>query len=99
MTHTPGPWKWDPELSPEWNYAYDSLQSNDGQTILDGLQHLDGGVSVDYLDARLIQAAPDLLEALKSIVELWDEHVPTVHITDLHLKARAAVEKATGAKK
>ena len=96
MNHTPGPWKWDPELSPEWNYAYDSLQSNDGQTILDGLQHLDGGVSVDYLDARLIQAAPDLLEALEKMLDVWEHGGLKPYPI---AKARAAIAKATGAKK
>ncbi len=46
-------------------------------------------------NARLMAAAPDLLEALQDIVSFWDEHVPTDCINDMHKKARAAIAKAT----
>ncbi len=49
----------------------------------------------DLPNARLIAAAPDLLEALQDIVSFWDEHVPTDCINDMHKKARIAIAKAT----
>jgi hypothetical protein len=46
-------------------------------------------------DARLIAAAPDLLEALKDIVEFWDSIVPTDAVNQMHINARAAIVKVT----
>lgn len=50
-------------------------------------------------NARLIAAAPDLLEVLKEIVGFWDSIVPIECVNDcvndLHVKARAAIAKAT----
>jgi hypothetical protein len=50
-------------------------------------------------DLRLLVAAPDLLEALKNIVNLWDHHA-SAHgdgtIFPLHVAARAAIAKAEG---
>ena len=54
-------------------------------------------------DARLIAAAPDLLEALTEYIRLFEAHCITNHSTDdkdftgyLAEKARAAIAKATG---
>jgi hypothetical protein len=47
-------------------------------------------------NARLIAAAPDLLEALKDIVGFWDSIVPTDAVNQMHINARAAIAKATG---
>lgn len=50
-------------------------------------------------NARLIAAAPELLKALESVVEIWDHHcfahgdgVPT----PCHAQVRAAIAKAKG---
>jgi hypothetical protein len=49
-----------------------------------------GGVGFEEPDARLIAAAPDLLEALKNVIrgvpDTWDGVI----------KARAAIKKAEG---
>lgn len=45
---------------------------------------------------RLIFAAPDLFNALKSIIEYWDSVVPPEHLNDHHKAGRAAIAKATG---
>jgi hypothetical protein len=50
-------------------------------------------------DARLIAAAPELLGALRQIVEYWDSIVPTDCVSEMHAKAHAAIAKATGEQK
>ena len=62
-TTTPGPWKW--------------LDYPDGRKLLTGLDRAvihcpDAPMSVEAADARLIAAAPDLLEALRAILEQFD---------------------------
>ena len=49
-------------------------------------------------NAHLIAAAPEILEALKDIVEFWDSIVPTDAVNQMHINARAAIAKATGEK-
>lgn len=78
--HTPGPW------SEPVNYAsrFEVQGSNKRVAIADTLQ-----------DARLIAAAPDLLEALQAIVAA--SHFPnacTPGLMDAIDKARAAIAKA-----
>jgi cytochrome c peroxidase len=57
------------------------------------------GVSEAKDNARLIAAAPDLLDALRGIVALWDHHA-SAHgdgvIYPLHKAAKSAIAKATG---
>jgi len=92
--HTPGPW-----------VVYDD--SNDGKT--NRIEIAARGKTVariyhsvpaeDLPNARLIAAAPDLLDALKNIVNLWDHHA-SAHgdgtIFPLHVAARTAIAKAEG---
>ncbi|HDL8291726.1 TPA: hypothetical protein ACGBQ6_004502 [Yersinia enterocolitica] len=79
---TPGPW-----LATVRN-------NNDLMTQFYGV--LIGSISVDIptenqaIDARLIAAAPDLLEALKAVVAIADRD------TDVFNAAKAAIAKATG---
>ena len=50
-----------------------------------------------FANARLISSAPELLEALRNIVNLWDHHASAHHdgiIYPLHQAARAAIAKA-----
>lgn len=88
--HTPGPWKF-----------YDD--SNDGKT--NRIEIVAIGKTVariyhsvpaeDLPNARLIAAAPDLLEALREIeagTQFWDSY-PIEHP---YGKAKAAIAKATG---
>lgn len=84
--HTPGPWFVAKETD---------LQESDGNVVVspngweirpDGYQKLGD----EMADLRLIAAAPDLLEALQSMVN---------HLTDDDYEiARAAIAKATGEK-
>lgn len=95
MTHTPGPWIWD------------------GETLKAGGEHLpvygacspmSGGSWIGEAkeNSRLIAAAPDLLAALKDIVEAVAicgvEYGRTTEICQVNdfSAARSAIAKATG---
>jgi hypothetical protein len=89
MKHTPGPW------------AYDGLDRVIVKENVKDIAHMDRTAS--EADARLITAAPDLLEALKWYVER-DEQIAAHNtapysaqtINNWRLLARAAIAKATG---
>jgi hypothetical protein len=83
--HTPGPWKTngDPYVS--------TADGKRSIAFCDTRQ-----AHEDRANARLIAAAPDLLEALKDIVGFWDSIVPTDAVNQMHINARAAIAKATG---
>jgi hypothetical protein len=55
------------------------------------------GISVDLADARLIAAAPDLLEALQGLLKGIFDGPADADAAMLIAKARDAVNKATGA--
>lgn len=75
MSHTPGPWRWKlgghTEDLPE-------LVGAGGEMVLwlgnDASYYPTAGIEPDEADARLIAAAPDLLEALRRI-EMLDRRV------------------------
>jgi hypothetical protein len=91
--HTPGPWRYKPH-SVDSNYMliFCSADPSEG----DNLRGYCGEAN-----ARLIAAAPDLLEALQSMCEYTAELNPSQgfdgHDADAVNKARAAIAKATGA--
>jgi hypothetical protein len=68
---------------PEWLAPFDGRK-----------HHFDWCADVTHPDARLIAAAPDLLEALESALELIDVITPLEG--DVQRNARAAIYKATG---
>jgi hypothetical protein len=45
---------------------------------------------------NLIAASPELLEALQAVVAFWDSITMEDCVNDIHVKARAAIAKATG---
>ncbi|MCC0353265.1 hypothetical protein LJG15_24610 [Pseudomonas aeruginosa] len=79
-THTPGPWQW------SHGRLLHNVPGEYSDTILD-IQ--DKVWRPTEEDARLIVAAPDLLEALVALVEC-EQTTP-----ELWEAARAAIEKAT----
>ena len=87
--HTPGPWKivgifeWKDDQGvrlAQIEYLY-VISAIEDRSLLGTVQ----------ADARLIAAAPDLLEALEELLG-WETHAPQDAID----AARAAVRKATG---
>ena len=92
MSHTPGPWRW--KLEEFGSYR---LIAKDGTKVAD-----DGSADGEYggwmndpnePNARLIAAAPDLLEALVDLLG-WQTLAPH----DVVDRARAAIAKARGEK-
>ncbi len=84
--HTPGPW------------IYELSNNDDCFTLTSGDKQIIGGCGCCgspwcvKVDAQLIAAAPDLLEALKAMVE----SVTGVDQVSAVNQARAAIAKATG---
>lgn len=108
--HTPGPWKWEPDRD---SYR-GSLLASTGQRVIEFEQFSCGGggeypvcdsarLNISDADARLIAAAPEILEALENFVAkyvqiiasgdcgFWDPEKEQ-HVID----ARAVIAKATG---
>ena len=96
MPHTPGPWA----------VSQDALWFAEGPSVRTPARHIArmwGDTPEDQANARLIAAAPELLEALRAIVEgpnnshLADDQLAHVLRVNLHTIAiaRAAIVKAT----
>lgn len=101
--HTPGPWKWYYDITDPYG-----LQGADGKSIL---RAVDGTVYSEYSsdpatieisspeDARLIAAAPELLEVLQSFVQQEVEYMTINNLGDPEKQhnvkwARAVIAKA-----
>jgi hypothetical protein len=87
MAHTPGPWTLHLDSIPYVNCG--EAGPAFGPVVMAG--------SVDEMmaNARLIAAAPDLLEACKAMMQ-WVEQRPQTHPYDGWELARAAIAKAEG---
>ena len=100
MSHTPGPWAWKIE-----GFDGYKLIAKDGTKVAD-----DGSADGEYggwmndpnePNARLIAAAPDLLDACQLIVNAFDVLKPAsaARVEPLQINAaRAAIAKARGEK-
>jgi hypothetical protein len=96
-THTPGPWVY------FYKHKYDEWHVSipiPGSSMRFGI--FDDGVRSENpeADARLIAAAPDLMDALKALLSLDDDHQRGKGDEDVCQEvrmARAAIAKATGA--
>jgi len=89
--HTPGPWKVDKELNSfrgQWLIAIDVGDRGRGMAVSETI----GGTGDERANARLIAAAPELLEALKEIESA------TVEGGNINGIAKKAIAKATGEK-
>ena len=107
--HTPGPWKQHPDYP--WIIKEDNAPiSEDGVSICNTTGHPNSGFfptpSKALANARLIAAAPDLLEALSKFVEFAEQNgevvfagggMPVIDAMNAcTTKARAAIAKAAG---
>jgi hypothetical protein len=89
--HTPGPWSFQPSESGDVIWI-----GNEGENAacVPGYADHPGNIA----DARLIAAAPDMLDALRKIAAIEDLYEGTdwQEIEEARLIARAAIAKATG---
>ena len=99
--HTPGPWSvgltiGSPHTSPEgpWGWYQTDIEGPAGEGCFLELRQYHGG-GVRDANARLIAAAPELLEALRGLVET-SETRDRLAIEDALIHARAAIAKAEG---
>jgi len=86
--HTPGPWQignFDP------NTVFDCDGEKRGCSPIATMQ---GTAAERKANARLIAAAPDLLDALVKMLDVWEHGGTTPYPI---AEARAAIKKATGA--
>lgn len=86
--HTPGPWKQSCEsIDPDWH-----IVTTSGGAVIANV------FAPQNANARLIAAAPDLLEALLDAVDAWETHCESGdHMQgDWVYDARAAIAKARG---
>ena len=103
--HTPGPWEWygpnllcggERQSENILNSADDGRPYGHHAALIE--HHWDGGVA--KANSRLIAAAPDLLEALRSIADCCDEeHAARDYASrqaEIRGIARAAIAKAEG---
>lgn len=91
--HTPGPWFIDIESEKLWDICVD--RGEDLWVVVQMTQAV-GSTALtaeDIANARLIAAAPDLLEALKAVLSEVEGCC-----CSSERRARAAIAKATGAK-
>ena len=80
--HTPGPWHLNPR---GWVV----------QSTGDIVTRLECSNNKDW-DARLIAAAPELLDALIEMLEASERPVPERWLSNVRSHARSAIAKATG---
>jgi hypothetical protein len=90
--HTPGPWVTD-DIQEGDKYRY--VLASENEEVIARIMLLSpwGLIITAEANARLIAAAPDLLEALKAFA---NEIVPNNPNDPLWVNARAAIAKATG---
>lgn len=96
--HTPGPWKQHPDY--QWIIKEDNAPiSDEGVTIASTTAHEGSGFfpnpSQGRANARLIAAAPDMLEALNLCRQHMYEHASNTPDNAFE-KLCAAIAKATG---
>jgi hypothetical protein len=86
-SHTPGPWHFDGE----------SIYSDAAEVIVSRPQYVGGANHNERTaNARLIAAAPELLEALEALLDPSLSSDNPVELEAVFAKARAAVSEAKG---
>jgi hypothetical protein len=87
--HTPEPWRYLPGDGLAWRPSVQ--RATEGGFVVQGSSR-----EREEADAKLIAAAPDLLEALKKLCDMADDGDVACWVAEWD-KARAAIAKAKGA--
>jgi hypothetical protein len=94
--HTPGPWRLDPPRMGDLNdHEYHTIEAGDGV----GTDRLQGFCTSSFMsiaDARLITAAPDLLEACLVIAQWAQAGQSFMYPPGSLQQITSAIAKATG---
>ncbi len=88
MAHTKGPWKVGGKFGT-------MVMDSDGANIVAEVWSVNG-VDQGKLDARLIAAAPELLDALKSLALWRDTEGSIMMLAEVVEQARVVIAKAEG---
>jgi hypothetical protein len=90
--HTPGPWEWDSGvIPPDGPGRYADIYVDGGDTIIASFNNC---IPEGVANARLIAAAPELLEAAHELDALLCEVAPEYAESPVAAAARAAIAKA-----
>lgn len=99
--HTPGPWT----LSKTDDYVIEAVKAGSPYEVCTYMVDSDNEAE-DLANARLIAAAPDLLDVVQLIIKEWEKPTEGVQVGELiarlsqySVEARAAIAKATGGTK
>lgn len=97
MQHTKGPWRYN--KTPYGDYTEFKIQTVDMSHSHTFIGEVGGGLQSDAeieANAKLISAAPELLEALQGLVELGKRPASQTDSKDYHayLKAKEVIKKA-----
>jgi hypothetical protein len=93
--HTPGPWK----IATDWAGYPQHIRTECGSVACSFLTSVKRNCGIEQIEAnaRLIAAAPDLLEALLDCIFVIERDLNGLPIMQPELRqARAAIVKATG---
>lgn len=91
--HTPGPWRVYPVMWPDDEVTFDSFRILGADNVSPAIVF--GGVEEAPYNARLIAAAPELLEALRDLVDAVGTN-PDEWLKQPMAYARRAIAKAEG---
>jgi hypothetical protein len=96
VRHTPGPWAID-------TMSLDVFTKGDGSRRLIATIPTKGLPDTNYANARLIAAAPELLELAQLIIKEWEKPTDGIQkgeliarLSQYSIEARALIRKATG---
>lgn len=84
--HTPGPWT--VKSYSDTEHVIPAIWGGAPGELSDHIRHIE--------DARLAAAAPDLLDALQTMLEQFTKTPSTIKDSEARGKAHAAIAKATG---
>lgn len=95
---TPGPWEWDlrDEDEDDGTQNMNSLEGAEAGTVLYPMHRNDGTSDIGVprpADARLIAAAPEMVDLLGRVISAWDNFGPEAVLDRIAPDARALLDR------